>query len=206
MEELAERKKAYKPFLTSSDARTALTYSNEIVKIDERLKVVKTEFERRTVAQPSGKAQAVKEAIKQSLTKEALKGPKKAPAVKHEGLKELEAVLKERLKEASEKVSAQRDYIKRATENLLSQETNPKTIERRGRWIARDKDDLRYLQRARTDYETALARLGGVESSFKELSKKLSKLSKNPKPQDLSELYATKEGLLGVDRVLSNTL
>lgn len=107
LEELAERKKAYKPFLTSSDARTALTYSNEIVKIDERLKVVKTEFERRTVAQPSGKAQAVKEAIKQSLTKEAKpavavtpKTATKLQGVRTEGFKAYESALKERLKEA----------------------------------------------------------------------------------------------------------
>lgn len=137
--------------------------------------------------------------------KEALKGPKKAPAVKHEGLKELEAVLKERLKEASGDVSFQRAQARKWRQKLESAQEAQKSSERLDHLkfrLAERIGDFRHAQRVRTDYEAKLRELGGVESSFKELSKKLSQLSKNPKPQDLSELYATKEGLLRVEGLL----
>ena len=159
------------------------------------LQVARAEFYHKRGAKSQG--EVVKTAIK-----EALKGHKKAPAVKHEGLKELEAVLKERLKEASGDVSFQRAQARDWRQTLESAQEAQKSSEGLDHLkfrLAESIGDFRHAQRVRTDYEAKLRELGGVESSFKELSKKLSKLSKNPKPQDLSELYATKEGLLRVE-------
>ncbi len=156
----------------------------------------------RILPQTGAKSQG--EVVKTAI-KEALKGPKKAPAVKHEGLKELEAVLKERLKEASGDVSFQRAQAREWRQTLESAQEAQKSSERLDHLkfrLAERIGDFRHAQRVRTDYEAKLRELGGVESSFKELSKKLSQLSKNPKPQDLSELYATKEGLLRVEGLL----
>lgn len=154
----------------------------------------------------SSKISQLSQAVElKTAIKEALKGPKKAPAVKHEGLKELEAVLKERLKEASGDVSFQRAQAREWRQTLESAQEAQKSSERLDHLkfrLAERIGDFRHAQRVRTDYEAKLRELGGVESSFKELSKKLSKLSKNPKPQDLSELYATKEGLLRVEGLL----
>ncbi len=154
----------------------------------------------------SSKISQLSQAVElKTAIKEALKGPKKAPAVKHEGLKELEAVLKERLKEASGDVSFQRAQAREWRQTLESAQEAQKSSERLDHLkfrLAERIGDFRHAQRVRTDYEAKLRELGGVESSFKELSKKLSQLSKNPKPQDLSELYATKEGLLRVEGLL----
>ncbi len=154
----------------------------------------------------SSKISQLSQAVElKTAIKEALKGLKKAPAVKHEGLKELEAVLKERLKEASGDVSFQRAQAREWRQTLESAQEAQKSSERLDHLkfrLAERIGDFRHAQRVRTDYEAKLRELGGVESSFKELSKKLSKLSKNPKPQDLSELYATKEGLLRVEGLL----
>lgn len=150
----------------------------------------------------SSKISQLSQAVElKTAIKEALKGPKKAPAVKHEGLKELEAVLKE----ASGDVSFQRAQAREWRQTLESAQEAQKSSERLDHLkfrLAERIGDFRHAQRVRTDYEAKLRELGGVESSFKELSKKLSKLSKNPKPQDLSELYATKEGLLRVEGLL----
>lgn len=185
---------------TAKDSPVTLQNQQEIIpNLSSQSQVTQTA----TAAQ--SKAQAVKEAIKQSLAKEALKGPKKAPAVKHEGLKELEAVLKERLKEASGDVSFQRAQAREWRQTLESAQEAQKSSERLDHLkfrLAERIGDFRHAQRVRTDYEAKPRELGGVESSFKELSKKLAKLSKNPKPQDLSELYATKEGLLRVEGLL----
>ena len=176
--------------------------ANKTFSADESLKEPQTFGSTADTANSSKNlAQSQGEVVKTAI-KEALKGHKKAPAVKHKGLKELEAVLKERLKEASGDVSFQRAQAREWRQTLKSAQEAQKSsgqLDHLKFRLAEKIGDFRHAQRVRTDYEAKLRELGGVESSFKELSKKLSKLSKNPKPQDLSELFALKEGLLRVE-------